>query len=107
MPSSDTQFKPGNSGRPKGSRNKIAEDFLKDVHKDWSEYGAETLPIARAEKPMEYVKMVASLLPKELTVTHDSDLEAMETSELLAALVEMLDPNELEAAIERTRTGLE
>jgi len=65
------RFLPGNSGfggRPKGSRNKLGEQFLSNLQADWEENGEDVIIKAREEKPMEYVKMVASLLPKELLV---------------------------------------
>ena len=66
------RFKPGNTGcgggRPKGARNKLAGQFLDDLQALWQEEGADVLREARAEKPMEFAKMVASILPRELLV---------------------------------------
>lgn len=65
------RFLPGNSGfggRPKGARNKLGEQFISDLYADWQEHGVETLAKVRAEKPDQYLKVVASILPKDLNV---------------------------------------
>lgn len=65
------RFLPGNSGnggRPKGSRNKLGEQFLADLHADWEAHGKVALEKTRETKPEVYVKVVASILPRELNV---------------------------------------
>lgn len=73
------------SGRPVGGRQKLSEKFLDDVLEDWKTNGAATLHLARAESPMEYVKLVASMLPKEAT------LNVNETLTIKSAAIHALD----------------
>jgi hypothetical protein len=63
-----TQFKPGNGGRPKGSRNRLGEAFISALQADFKEHGDEAIRRTREEKPAEYVKVLASLLPKEVEI---------------------------------------
>lgn len=72
MSSAATQFKPGQSGnpngKPKGSRNKLGEQFLADMYADWKEHGVATIEAVRTQKPDAYLKVVASILPRDLNL---------------------------------------
>jgi hypothetical protein len=59
---------PGGPGRRKGSRNALAESFLGALHKDFLVHGAEAIEAARAESPLGYCRVVASLLPAKLEI---------------------------------------
>lgn len=71
-------WQPGQSGnpngRPKGSRTILAEDFCKAVQEDFAANGKAALEIMRLEKPAEYAKMIAGMLPKELDANVTGDL---------------------------------
>lgn len=64
-------WQPGQSGnpagRPKGSRNKLSEDFFKALAEDFAENGVETIRAMRLERPGDYAKMIAALQSKEIT----------------------------------------
>lgn len=93
-----TAFKSGaewtgnRAGRPKGSRNKLGEDFLQALQESFNLHGASTIETVRIERPHEYLKVVASILPKELNVT-TTRVEEMSDDELadgIAALQAIL-----------------
>lgn len=92
-------YQPGQSGnpqgRPKGSRNKLGEAFIEAMHDDFLVNGKAVIETVRAEKPDQYLKVIASILPKELRVT-DMTLEDMsdnELVELLAAVRSFTSPH--------------
>jgi uncharacterized protein DUF5681 len=64
------QFKPGQSGnpagRPKGSRNKLSECFLKALADDFDTNGVAVIESVRKDRPHEYLKIVATVLPKQM-----------------------------------------
>ena len=68
-----TQFKPGQSGnpkgRPQGSRNKLSEEFVADLHAAWQLFGRPALMTTALTEPSVFVRVVASLMPKELEAT--------------------------------------
>lgn len=65
-------YKPGQSGnpagRPKGARSKLGEAFLEAMHADFEQHGTEVIARVRDEKPDQYLKVIASILPKDLNV---------------------------------------
>ncbi len=65
-------FKPGISGnpngRPKGSRNRLTDQVLKSIAEDFAQHGSEVLERVRREEPATYLKMIVSLLPRELVM---------------------------------------
>lgn len=66
------QFQPGNvanpAGRPKGSRNQFAEAFIKDFLHDWEAAGPSAIQACRLEDPAAYLRIAASLVPKEFNI---------------------------------------
>lgn len=68
----DTRIKPGEvrnpAGRPKGARSKLGEAFLKELVADFEQHGADAIIEVRENKPDQYLKVIASILPREIDV---------------------------------------
>src|SRR5262249_62143182 len=67
-------FQPGHTGRPRGTRNKLAGRVFEDIFAHWCEpvvagsnvcKGQEALQSLYLKSPAEYTRLVASVLPKE------------------------------------------
>jgi hypothetical protein len=62
-------------GRVKGARNKLSKVFLEAFAADFEEHGAEVIKIVRMEKPHEYLKTAAYLMPKEFEIIQTGIME--------------------------------
>jgi hypothetical protein len=71
------RFEKGNTlgGRPRGSKNKLAKSVLEDLLAIWNEplrpdsdlrRGPAALRVMSKERPADFCKLYASVLPKEL-----------------------------------------
>ena len=84
---SNTLWRPGQSGnpkgRPKGTRNKLSEQFLLDMHKVWTEVteiegkaSVMALDVIRAvaiKEPSKMLSAMVQVLPKDFQVSVDID----------------------------------
>src|SRR5262249_34700876 len=61
-------------GRQEGTRTRFAKKFLEDLLKEWQEHGAAVLRIARIERPLEFARLAASCLPREVGVDVTEDV---------------------------------
>lgn len=73
------------AGRPKGSRNRLGEQFLQALADDFAEHGAATIEAARLTDPVAYIRMVAGLVPKELLMWKDP-IDELSDQELADAI---------------------
>ena len=74
-------------GRAKGSRNRMSNGFIEALAKEFDEHGAGAIRIARTKHPLDFLKLIASLVPKEFEIT-DSRLRDIPDDEL-DALIEL------------------
>ncbi len=85
----DTRFKPGEvrnpNGRPKGARSKLGEDFLKALQADFAANGVAAIATVRETKPEVYVKVIASILPKEIDLSADLSISSKEQRDAAVA----------------------
>src|SRR6516225_9424155 len=96
MRNSKGQFQLGHSGgRPKGARNRLAAQVFEDILRHWCEpaapssklcKGAEALETLYKEKPGEYLRLTASVLPREFIFENvTSDLAEKQIAEFRGA----------------------
>jgi len=78
----------GGPGRPKGSRNKLAQDFIDKVYDDFQAHGAAAIVAMREQSPSKYCTLVAALIPQHFKVEHDHTVLLSE-EELRAKLLEI------------------
>ena len=81
-PGNTAGFKPGQGGRAKGARNVISTAFLEALAKHFQEEGHEAIEIVFHERPAEYLKIVAAILPKEFEITNTTILSELPDADL-------------------------
>lgn len=72
----------------RGDRSKLARRFFNDLYHAWEEQGESAIARAAFHDPMGFVRVVASLMPQKLEVTHPTDGL---TDERLAQLLELAE----------------
>jgi len=59
-------------GRPKGSRNRLGVAFVEAMLGDFEQHGRTVIASLRDDKPEQYLRIVASILPKEIELGEDA-----------------------------------
>ncbi|WP_245454994.1 hypothetical protein [Mesorhizobium sp. M9A.F.Ca.ET.002.03.1.2] len=72
---------PRPSGRSKRAKKTLADGFLEAIRADFRAHGAGVIAEVRADKPDQYLKIVLSVLPKDLHLNINS-LEALSDDEI-------------------------
>jgi Family of unknown function (DUF5681) len=78
-------WKPGQSGnpagRPQGARAKFSEQACADALADWTANGAATLARVRATDPSTYLRVLFSIIPKDIAVSIEQRTGPMDSEE--------------------------
>jgi hypothetical protein len=61
-------------GRPKGSRNKLSENFLTDFLETWTMHGKQALQEMATKNPAVFVRVAASLIPQHFRFEPDHSI---------------------------------
>jgi hypothetical protein len=81
-----SRFQKGQSGnpggRPPGSRNKLNEKFILALHDDFEKHGAAAIAEVRGSQPGTYLKVIASILPRELHLKNESAFDGVTNEQL-------------------------
>ena len=71
--------------RPVGARINLGAAFLEAMQADFAEHGVEAIRRLREDKPDQYLRVIASILPKDLSASKTS-VEDMTDDELVGVL---------------------
>jgi hypothetical protein len=96
------RFLTGNSGggRRKGSRNKLTERFLDTIADDFAAHGADAIAKVRVDDPAAYLKIVGSLIPRELIMQREAASPVNAAVITHEELVEYIDERKRQQSIE-------
>src|SRR5215831_2970873 len=84
------QFAKGSSGNLGGNaqrtRHMFSKAFVEALLEDFREWGAEAIVRVRTETPAAYLRVCATLVPKELKVERSSGVKAMTDEQIEQAI---------------------
>ncbi len=65
------------AGRPKGSRHKLSEAYLRDLCAAWESLGIEAIKRVAENDPASFLRVVASLVPRQITEEDQGPLKVV------------------------------
>lgn len=87
-PPTHTRWKKGQSGnpggKPAGTRNALQGTFLRKLQEDFEKFGSLAIRQCRKSDPTGYLRVIASLMPKELEIRRPFD--ELDDAQLAAAI---------------------
>jgi len=87
-------FRPGQSGnpagRPRGSRNRLADAFITDLRDCWEAHGRVALERVARDEPATLLKVVASLMPRDIDINLTTTVDSASFAEKFRAAVALL-----------------
>ncbi|MFC4296184.1 hypothetical protein ACFO0A_14080 [Novosphingobium tardum] len=77
------RFLAGNigGGRRKGNRNRLTETLLATIEADFAEHGPNVLAKLREDDPASYLRIVASLVPRDLVLKREQEPDFSDMSD--------------------------
>ena len=92
MPS--PRWQPGESGNPagrlRGSRNKLSEEVICALLRDFREHGQKAIAKVRREQPGVYLRCLTLLVPREHKAEHSNAIKDM-TDEQIERSIEVIE----------------
>ncbi len=89
-----SRFVPGVSGnpagRPKGARNKLAEQFFVDMYDAWKGRGIEAINAVIDSRPADFLRAMTAIVPKELKVENTVELKDGDLERRIRSLLRVL-----------------
>ena len=77
------------AGRVRGSRNKLSEEVICALLRDFRKHGEKAIAKVRREQPGVYLRCLTLLIPREHKVEHSNLLKEL-TDEQLEAMIEYI-----------------
>jgi len=74
----------------RGSRNKLSEEVICALLRDFREHGQKAIAKVRRTQPAAYLKVLALLVPREHKVQHSNPLKDL-TDEQLEDMIEFIE----------------
>lgn len=87
------RFLPGHNysqGKSRGARNRVGSALLHAIADDFEVHGIDVVQKVREDRPVDYLKICISLLPKDLTLNINPMVE-MSDDELHARMLDLDD----------------